>query len=146
MAGSIVTPVQSQRVLGVILDSRLNFREHMASVKTRGMRSVLQLKRLKGLSPKASRQLLKATVFSRTDYAPAVWYALQLSKAGQNSMSNALGAIQRHGAHAVTKCFKTVAQDVASWEAGLDTIYQRLSKKISSFWVDIFTVPKDNPL
>lgn len=146
VAGSMVAPVQSQRVLGVILDSRLNFREHMASVKTRGLKSVLQLKRLKGLSPKASRQLLKATVFSRTDYAPAVWYALQLGKAGQNSMSNALGTIQRHGAHAVTKCFKTVAQDVASWEAGLDTIHQRLSKKISSFWVDIFTVPNDNPL
>lgn len=88
-----VEPSAKERILGVIFESELRFKDHLAKIKTRGWRSASQLKRLSHLGPKAARQLLLATVASKTGYAAAVWYAQLIDKKVDNVTSKSLNPI-----------------------------------------------------
>ena len=144
--GHEVNPTKSERILGVIFDSELRFKNHMAKVKTRGWKSAQQLRRFHHIGPRASRQLFTATVASRTDYAAVVWYAQHLGSKQTNVTGRVLFPIQRLGAQAVVKCFKTVSMDAACAEAFLNTPHTRLKLKIAKFWVDLHALPDSNPL
>ncbi|KAK1973326.1 hypothetical protein LZ30DRAFT_743918 [Colletotrichum cereale] len=44
------------------MDTKLHFEQHVAEAATKGLETVLELRRLKGLSPSTARQLFVATV------------------------------------------------------------------------------------
>ncbi len=48
-----VKPKDHVKVLGVIMDAGLKFREHIARAASKGLEAVLELRRLKGLSATA---------------------------------------------------------------------------------------------
>ena len=85
--GHEAMPTESERILGVVFDNKLQFKNHMSKVKARGWKSARQLRRLYNIGPRASRQLFTATVASRTDYAAAVWYAQHLGSKQTNVTS-----------------------------------------------------------
>jgi hypothetical protein len=60
--GDQIQPSQSIKVLGVILDQGLRFKEHLAGKAERALKAALALKRLQGLNPSTMRQLYIATV------------------------------------------------------------------------------------
>ena len=60
------------KILGVVLDQRLNYRQHIAQATKRGIKSALALKRLRNLKREVTRQLFVSTV------APVVNYASQI--------------------------------------------------------------------
>lgn len=64
----------SVRVLGVVLDQRLRFREHLASKTTKAYKAASALKRLHGLRASNMRQLFNATVAPVMDHASPIWY------------------------------------------------------------------------
>lgn len=141
-----VQPSTKERILGVIFDSELRFKDHLAKVKTRGWRSASQLKRLSNLAPKAARQLYLATVASKTDYAAAVWYAQFIGSKADNSTGKILNPIQRIGAQAVVKSFRTTSVEAASAEATLLLPHFRLQMKIGKLWVGLHSLPDSNPI
>ena len=49
--GQTVQPKEHVKVLGVIMDAKLKYREHMARAASKGLEAVIELRRLKGLSP-----------------------------------------------------------------------------------------------
>ena len=55
------------------MDAKLKYKEHLARAASKGLEAVLELKRLKGLSPATARQLFTATVAPVVDYASNVW-------------------------------------------------------------------------
>ncbi|KAF4971249.1 hypothetical protein FSARC_1871 [Fusarium sarcochroum] len=61
MKGEVVKPKQKVKLLGVIMDTKLRFKKHMAEVAARGLSAAMCLRRLKMLSPRTTRQLLVAT-------------------------------------------------------------------------------------
>lgn len=134
-----------ERILGVIFDSELRFKDHLAKVKSRGWRSASQLKRLSHLGPKAARQLYLATVASKTDYAAAVWYAQLIGKKVDNATSKILNPIHRIGAQAVVKSFHTTSLQASSAEATLLLPHFRLQMKIGKLWVRLHSLPDSNP-
>ena len=69
----IVLPKREAKILGVIMDSELRYRKHIANAATKGLNAALALKRLKILSPQIARQLLRATVVLSMDYASNIW-------------------------------------------------------------------------
>ncbi|KAM4062544.1 reverse transcriptase (RNA-dependent DNA polymerase) [Hirsutella rhossiliensis] len=97
--GNDVKPKSNVKLLGVIMDKALRFKEHIARAAAKGLAAAMCLKRLKMASPRMARQLFVATV------APAMDYA-----------SN------RIGAQAVTGGFRTVATAVAEAEAGVQSM------------------------
>ena len=71
--GQVVQPKEHVKILGVIMDAKLKYREHIARAASKGLEAVMELRRLRGLSPATARQLFTATVTPVVDYASNVW-------------------------------------------------------------------------
>ncbi len=71
--GLTVYPKEYVKVLGVIIDANLKYKKHLARAASKGLKAVLKLKRLKGLSPATTQQLFTATIASVVDYTSNVW-------------------------------------------------------------------------
>lgn len=61
------------KILGVIVDTRLKYKQHIARAASKGLEAALELTRLKGLSTAAARQLVSGTVAPVVDYASNIW-------------------------------------------------------------------------
>jgi hypothetical protein len=70
MKGETVEPSDHVKILGVIMDTRLKYKEHIARVASKGLEAAMELRRLRGLTPATARQLFTSTVAPVVDYAP----------------------------------------------------------------------------
>ena len=59
-------------MLGVIMDTKLRFKQHIARAPSRALEAALELKRLSGLPLATARQLFTAIVAPVVDYASNV--------------------------------------------------------------------------
>jgi ribonuclease HI len=130
--GDQIRPSQSIKVLGVILDQGLRFKEHLADKAEKALKAALALKRLQGLNPSTMRQLYTATVAPVMDYASPVWYL-----AVSNKTLATLHRAQRVAAQAIVGGFRTMGLDVAVLEAGIPSLQQRLHEQTLRFWISI---------
>jgi hypothetical protein len=136
-----VTPTSEARILGVVMDSKLRYKTHMANAATKGLKAAMALRRLRMLSPSTARQLFGATVAPVMDYASTIW----MHACGQAEMA-VLNRAQRMGAQAITGVFRTVATAVGEAEACIRTIRGRHREKATKFWINIRTLPITNPM
>ncbi|KAF4336646.1 reverse transcriptase [Fusarium beomiforme] len=139
--GEKVSPKDQVKVLGVVMDSRLHYKQHMARAATRGLEAAMELKRLKGMAPSTTRQLFTAMVAPVVDYASNVWM-----HACKTASAYAIHRVQRIGAQAVIGSFTSVATGVAEAEAHIATIHERFWRRASKLWVEIHTLPRTNPV
>jgi hypothetical protein len=70
--GKTVEPKERAKILGVVMDSQLRFKEHIVNAATKGLTAAMALRRLKMISPRTARQLFMATVAPVADYASSV--------------------------------------------------------------------------
>ncbi|SPJ80263.1 uncharacterized protein FTOL_08655 [Fusarium torulosum] len=136
-----VFPKDQVKVLGVIMDARLRYRQHIARAATKGLGAVMELKRLKGMAPSTTRQLFTAMVAPVVDYASNVWM-----HACKTVPAYAIQRVQRIGAQAIIGSFTSVVTGVAEAEAHIATIHERFWRRASKLWVDIHTLPRTNPV
>ncbi|RKK69526.1 hypothetical protein BFJ71_g17724, partial [Fusarium oxysporum] len=71
--GEKVVPTDQVKILGVVMDSRLHYKQHIARAATKGLEAAMELRRLKGMAPSTTRQLFTAMVAPVVDYASNVW-------------------------------------------------------------------------
>ncbi|KAI3113532.1 hypothetical protein CBS147330_9866 [Penicillium roqueforti] len=71
--GQMVVPQDHVKILGLLMDMRLKYKEHIARVASKGLEAAMELRRLRGLSPAIARQLFTSTVAPAVDYASNVW-------------------------------------------------------------------------
>ena len=139
--GEIVAPKSEAKLLGVIMDSELRYKNHIADTAAKGLKAALALKRLKAISPSSARQLFNATVVPIVDYASSVWmHVLNIS------IKRALNRVQRVGAQAITGTFQSVAVAIAEAEANIQPIHQRHHEKAAKLWIRIQTLEDTHPL
>ncbi|KGQ03526.1 hypothetical protein BBAD15_g11248 [Beauveria bassiana D1-5] len=110
--GQSVEPKEHTKILGVIMDARLKFRQHIPEAASKAMEAAMELKRLRGLSARTARQLFAATVTPVVDYASNVWM-----HAYKDKLLGPINRVQRAGAQAIVGTFMTVATSVAEAEA-----------------------------
>ena len=139
--GQTVQPRDHVKILGVVMDTKLKYKEHIARAGAKGLEAVLELRRLKGLSPAAARQLFTATVAPVVDFASSVCIHECQYKAARP-----IHRIQKIGAQAIVGTFMTVAASVAEAEAHIATLQGRFWRKAIKTWTDIHTLPDTNPL
>lgn len=139
--GQVVQPKEAVKILGVIMDAKLKYREHMARAASKGLEAVIELKRLKGLPPSTARQLFTATVAPVVDYASNVWMHECRYKS-----AIPFNRIQKIGAQAIVGTFMTVATSVAEAEATIPTVRDRLWRRVIKIWTDIHALPDTNSL
>jgi ribonuclease HI len=139
--GQTIQPKEHVKILGVIMDAKLKYKEHLAKAASKGLEAAIELKRLRGLSPAAARQLFTATVAPVVDYASNVWRHECRYKAAVP-----INRVQKIGAQAIVGTFMTVATSVAEAEANIPTVEDRLWRRAVKLWTDIHTLPETNPL
>lgn len=128
----IIRPSQSVKILGIIMDQGLRYKEHVAGKADKAYKAALALKRLQGLRPSSMRQLFSATVAPVMDYASPIWY-LAVSDKTLATLERA----QRVAAQAIVGGFRTMGLNVAVIEAGIATTRQRLHEQTLRFWIGI---------
>jgi hypothetical protein len=52
--GETVGPIDHVKILGVLMDTRLKYKEHIARAASKGLEATMELRRLRGLSPKSA--------------------------------------------------------------------------------------------
>lgn len=113
LGGQQIPVKSSMRYLGVQLDTRLNFGDHIWLVTAAARRTVSALGRLMPnvQGPSACRRrLLMSVALSKLLYASPVW-ALKVAKTAQNR--TALSQAQRGVAIRVARCYRTVSDMAA---------------------------------
>ena len=139
--GQTVFPKDKVKVLGMVMDSKLKYKEHIAMAASKSLEAVLELKRLKGLTPATARQLFTSTVAPVLDYASNVW-----RHAYKDKLVGPINRVQRIGAQAIVGTFLTVATRVAEAEAHIKSAQDRFWRRAIKLWTDIHTLPDTNPL
>ncbi|KOS36535.1 hypothetical protein ACN38_g12716 [Penicillium nordicum] len=139
--GQTVVPGNHVKILGVLMDTRLKYKEHIARAASKGLEAAMELRRLRGLSPATARQLFTSTVAPVVDYASNVWMHACKDKA-----IGPINRVQRVGAQAIVGTFLTVATSVAEAEAHIATARQRFWRRAVKMWTDMHTLPETNPL
>ena len=137
----LVAPKRQAKILGVIMDSELRFKEHIASAATKGLKAAMALRRLRMTSPSTARRLFGATVAPMVDCASNIW-----SHACGSAALAALNRVQKMGAQAVTGMFRTVATVIGEAEASIPTVLMRHKRKAAAFWVSLRTLVPTHPL
>ncbi|KAJ5300215.1 hypothetical protein N7508_007458 [Penicillium antarcticum] len=139
--GQSVEPKEKVKILGVLMDTRLKYKEHIARAASKGLEAAMELRRLRGLSPATARQLFSSTVAPVVDYASNVWmHAFKSQNMGP------INRVQRVGAQAMVGTFLTVATSVAEAEAHIATAQHRFWRRAVKMWTDLHTLRKTNPL
>ena len=139
--GQGVEPKSYVKVLGVLMDDKLKYREHVARAASKGLEAEMQLRRLRGLSPATARQLFTSTVAPVVDYASNVWMHVY-----KDRLIGPVNRVQRTGAQAIVGTFRTVATAVAEAEAHIASARDRFWRRAVKLWTDIHTPPSTNPL
>jgi hypothetical protein len=139
--GQSVEPKKYVKILGVLMDDKLKYREHVARAASKGLEAAMQLRRLRGLSPATARQLFTSTVAPVVDYASNVWMHVY-----KDRLIGPINRVQRTGAQAIVGTFLTVATAVAEAEAHINSAQDRFWRRAVKLWTDIHTLPETNPL
>ena len=139
--GQEIPPVARVKLLGVEMDKKLNYRAHVAAAASRAQEAALAVKRLKGLRPEATRQMVSAVVWPVADYASPMWYPR-----GSETLIKLLSNMQRTSVQAIICSFRTVALPIAEAEAGVKQLRQRLLDQCLQFWTGVHTLNNRHPL
>ncbi|KAF3399584.1 hypothetical protein DPV78_006391 [Talaromyces pinophilus] len=130
-----VAPRPWVKILGVLMDQRLHFREHVAAAAKKGFRVALGLKQLRGLTPDAARQLFMAVVTPagglrsiRVVFPHKAW----------NGFTVDHQILQPHPAERYPGHYREN-------EASIETSCIRLPKHIYRHWINCHTLPRTHP-
>ena len=70
--GERVKPKQDVKILGLIMDSKLNYKKHIAERASKSLQAAMALRHLQAISLATARQLFEATVALVMNYASNV--------------------------------------------------------------------------
>lgn len=122
--GQTVPPKDYVKILGVLMDAKLKYKEHIARAASKGLEAAIELRRLRGLPPSTVRQLFTSTVAPAVDYASNVWMHVFKDK-----LVRPINRVQRLGAQAIVGTFLTVATSVAEAEAHIASAQDRFWRR-----------------
>ncbi|CRK27147.1 hypothetical protein BN1723_013944, partial [Verticillium longisporum] len=139
--GQAVEPKQHVKILGVIMDIGLRYREHIARVATKGLEAAMELKRLSPNWGRCRAVDKCRTVAPVVDYASNVW-----RHRCKDRVAAAISRVQKVGAQAIIGAFITVATSVAEAEAHIASAPERFTRRAIKLWTDLHALPETNPL
>lgn len=133
MGGDAVGMTTELKLLGVTIDAKLTFNQHVANACKKGIGIYKQLARAAkatwGLNPEVTRAIYTAAVEPVILYAASVW-APAAEKIG---IQNTLGALQRGFAQKICGAYRTVSLNSALLLSGLLPLDLRISEAASLY-------------
>jgi hypothetical protein len=70
--GQTIEPQDHVKTLGVVINAKLKFKQHISRAASKGLEAAIELRKLQGLSPSTAQQLFICTVAPVVDYASSV--------------------------------------------------------------------------
>jgi exonuclease III/ribonuclease HI len=141
-----INPSNTVKLLGVIFDERLRFREHVGRVTKRGIKASQALLRLRGLRPQSARQLYNALVVPTVTYASSVWITLNKHGHIPSWVVKPLHVIQKSAAKSITGIYRSVSLTIAEAEASIEPLDICFQKRILRHWIGCHSLPSTHPL
>ena len=151
-----IEPTQSAKYLGIVLDQNLKWTQQLASVRGKGSKWAVQIKRLTrptwGLTPNGARKLFVGVALPRILYGIDVWCTpihgrnANGRRKGSVAIVKKLASVQRAGALAVTGGYRTSPTDTLDAHAALLPIDLKIEKVCHDAITRIATLPQEHPL
>jgi hypothetical protein len=94
------------------------------------------------MRPAQLRQLYRICVTLVLDYAASAWYGPD--KPGVLRLTNSLDKVQRLGARMILRAWKRVALPILEAEACLESITERILRKVTKHTVKVLALLTDN--
>lgn len=143
-SGHLLAPQPKVKWLGIIFDSKLNFRDHVQSRASQATQAFYRMLRLanteKGLSPLAMRQIYMACVTSIADYGSEVYWR------GQVFVTRTLQALQNKALRKILGAFRTSPIKPMEVEAALPPPAVRLQHNLWRYASRIHKLAQDHPV
>jgi len=129
--GTVVEKLDSQKHLGLILDSRLSFAPHLEEKMSKANQGIGLINRLRAFLPRHSLlNIYKVFVRPHLDYGDIIY-----DNPGNNSLLQRLESIQYNAALAITGCFRGTSREKLYSELGLETLSdRRFCRKLCFFY------------
>ena len=137
---------RSLTLLGVILDAKLNFNEHIKATVVNGEKALNGIRCLsastRGINLPLTRQLVIACVLSRLDYASTVWFKPGSTK----EHTRALARVQLAAVQLITGGLKQAGLAALEFESFLLPTELRLLRRSTRMAARLLTLPISHPL
>lgn len=142
MYGKIKRPQIAIKLLEVIFDQELKWKEQAQHTVKKATKTNLGIARLRFLRPKQMKQLYQVCVISKTDYASTVQYNSRKS----NWHTNALDTVQRTALIKILSAFKTVATQTLEVESYTLPTCLRLKLRAQNTVTNLQTLSESHPI
>ena len=140
--GTDVKPSPRAKLLGVVLDQGLRWKEHVQQTIKRATKMTLALSGLRHLRPEQMRQLYQACVAPIVDYASTVWHDPLRDKVHLRH----LNTVQRTVLIRTLSAFRTVATTTLEVEAHILPTHLRLRYRAQRTIARLHTLPRNHPI
>ncbi|KAM5544129.1 hypothetical protein V8D89_002178 [Ganoderma adspersum] len=154
--GHTINPSESAKYLGIIVDRRLRWHEHVEEAIAKGTAAVLAVGRLArptfGLPHQYARRLFKAVVCPRLEYGLPVWYTLVCRRDGSHratgsvGIARRIGKVQRLAGLMITGAFKSTSSIFLDYHADLLPVELRLNQAAHRAAARLASLPESHPL
>ncbi|KAM5538790.1 hypothetical protein V8D89_007512 [Ganoderma adspersum] len=154
--GHTIIPSESAKYLGIIIDRRLRWHEHVEAAIAKGTAAVLAVGRLArptfGLPHQYARRLFKAVVCPRLEYGLPVWYTPVCRRNGSHratgsvGIARRIGKVQRLAGLMITGAFKSTSNVFLDYHADLLPIELRLNQAAHRAAAQLASLPDSHPL
>ena len=142
MNGKEIKPSPTAKLLGVIFDRQLRWKEHVQQAIKRATKVTVALGGLRHLRPEQMRQLYQACITPVVDYASTVWHDPLRDKTHLRH----LNTVQRTSLIRVLSAFRTVATTTLEVEAHVLPTRLRLRRRAQVTIARLHTLPRDHPI
>ncbi|KAF7372169.1 hypothetical protein MVEN_00076000 [Mycena venus] len=144
------------KLLGVILDNKLTFRNHVELAQSRGTKAVLALSPASLPLPSAYRTPTSGNSSSRSSsraWSMRFQCGIDQCRRGRGArragtvwVAKALGKVQRQACKMITGALRTTATDTLDFHANLLPVHIRLNRSAFNAAARLATLPASNPI
>ena len=140
--GTVVRPSATAKLLGVVFDQELRWKDHVQQTIKRATKTNIALCGLRHLRPEQMRQLYQACVTPVVDYASTVWHDPLRDKTHLRHLTT----VQRTALICILSAFRTVATATLEVEAHILPTHLRLRHRAQRTITRLHTLPRDHPI
>lgn len=142
MNGQVIKPADTAKLLGVIFDKEMRWKEHVQEAVKRATKVSLALSGLRHLRSEQMRQLYQACITPVVDYASTVWHNPLRDK----MHLRLLRTVQRAALIRILSAFRTVSTAALEVEAYILPTHLRLRQRAQTVIARFSTLPADHPV
>ncbi|KAF7118717.1 hypothetical protein CNMCM5793_008337 [Aspergillus hiratsukae] len=142
MNGETIKPSPTAKLLGVVFDQELRWKEHVQQAIKRATKVSIALAGLRHLRPEQMRQIYQACVTPVVDYSSTVWHDPLRDKTHLRH----LNSVQRVSLIRILSAFRTVATTSLEVEAHVLPTHLRLRYRAQKVIAKLHTLPHSHPI